>query len=207
MSVAYTVRAHPTDAELLMSIINPHIRFVYEDYKSLPESMAKRYELLDGEILMVPAPTTTHQFLSRNVAYLLHGFVRQHALGTVLSSPVDVVFGEGDAREIIQPDVLYVSVARANIILVEEIRGAPDLIVEVLSPGTETRDRTYKKHLYGRYGVPEYWIVDPVSETVEVYQSSGAKFDDPRIYRSDDRLNSTLFIGLDINLREVFQVR
>ena len=190
-----------------MSVVNPHIRFVYEDYKALPESMAKRYELLDGEILMVPAPTTTHQFLSRNVAFVLHGFVRQHALGTVLSSPIDVVFGEGDAREIVQPDVLYVSVKHADIILVEEIRGAPDLVVEVVSPGTETRDRTYKKHLYGRYGVREYWIVDPVAETVVVYQSSGAKFDDPTTYRADDTLNSTLFVGLDINLREVFKVR
>ncbi|MBI2798790.1 MAG: Uma2 family endonuclease [Gammaproteobacteria bacterium] len=190
-----------------MSVVNPQIRFVYEDYKALPESMAKRYELLDGEILMVPAPTTTHQFLSRNVAYVLHGFVRQHALGTVLSSPIDVVFGEGDAREIVQPDVLYVSVKHADIILVEEIRGAPDLVVEVVSPGTETRDRTYKKHLYGRYGVREYWIVDPVTETVTVYQSSGAKFDDPTTYRADDTLNSPLFVGLDIELREVFKVR
>lgn len=189
-----------------MSVVNPNIRFVYEDYKALPESMAKRYELLDGEILMVPAPTTTHQMLSRNVTYILHGFVRQHALGTVLSSPVDVIFGEGDAREIVQPDVLYVSAARADIILVEEIRGAPDLVVEVLSPGTETRDRTYKKHLYGRYGVREYWIIDPVSETIEVYRSSGVKFDDPTTYHADDTLNSPLLIGLDINLREVFQV-
>ncbi len=69
-----------------MSVVNPDIRFVYEDYKALPESMEKRYELLGGELLMVPAPTTTHQILSRNIAYLLHGFVRQHALGTVLSA-------------------------------------------------------------------------------------------------------------------------
>lgn len=189
-----------------MSVVNPHIRFVYEDYKSLPESMAKRYELLNGEILMVPAPTTTHQFLSRNIGYLLHGFVRKHELGAVLSSPVDVVFGEGDAREIVQPDVLYICSERAGIIVVEEICGAPDLIVEVLSPGTETRDRTYKKHLYERYGVREYWIIDPISETVEVYKSSGAEFDDPLIYRAVDTLRSALFVGLDIDLQEVFHV-
>lgn len=190
-----------------MSVINPHIRFVYEDYKSLPESMAKRYELLDGEILMVPAPTTTHQFLSRNVAYLLHGFVRTHGLGNVLYSPIDVVFGEGDAREIVQPDVLYVSVGRASIIVEEEIRGAPELIVEVLSPGTETRDRTYKKHLYGRYGVREYWIVDPIAKAVEVYQSSGTEFDQPSFYRNADILRTELLVGLEIDLREVFRVR
>ena len=190
-----------------MSVVNPDIRFVYEDYKALPESMAKRYELLGGEILMVPAPTTTHQILSGNIAYLLHGFVRQHALGTVLCAPLDVVLGEGDAREIVQPDVLYISTARASIILVAEICGAPDLVIEVLSPGTETRDRTYKKHLYGRYGVSEYWLVDPSSETLEVYRSARAKFDEPATYRITDTFNSSLLVGLDISVREVFEVR
>jgi Uma2 family endonuclease len=190
-----------------MSVVNPDIRFVYEDYKALPESMAKRYELLDGEILMVPAPTTTHQFLSRNIAYLLHGFVRQHALGTVLTAPIDVVLGEGDAREIVQPDVLFISTARANIILVAEICGAPDLVIEVLSPATETRDRTYKKHLYGRYGVREYWMVDPIGETIVVYRSAGVKFEEPTTYRTIDTLKSTLLVGLDISVREVFEVR
>lgn len=190
-----------------MSVINPDIRFVYEDYKALPESMAKRYELLDGEILMVPAPTTTHQFLSRNITYLLHGFVRQHALGTVLSAPIDVVLGEGDAREIVQPDVLYISTARASIILVAEIYGAPDLVIEVLSPGTETRDRTYKKHLYGRYGVREYWMVDPIGETIAVYESTGMKFEDPTTYRAMDTLKSALLVGLDISVQEIFEVR
>ena len=190
-----------------MSVVNPDIRFVYEDYKALPESMAKRYELLDGEILMVPAPTTTHQILSRNIAYLLHGFVRQHALGTVLSAPIDVVLGEGDAREIVQPDVLYISTARASTILIAEICGAPDLVIEVLSPATETRDRTYKKHLYGRYGVHEYWIVDPSSETIVVYRSAGVKFEDPTTYRTVDTLKSPLLVGLDIGVREVFEAR
>ena len=169
--------------------------------------MAKRYELLDAEILMVPAPTATHQFLSRNIAYLLHGFVRQHALGTVLSAPIDVVLGEGDAREIVQPDVLYISAARTSIILVAEICGAPDLVIEVLAPGTEARDRTYKKHLYGRYGVREYWIVDPVSETIVVYRSARMKFEEPTTYRTMDTLNSALLVGLDIGVREVFEVR
>jgi len=190
-----------------MSVVNPHIRFVYEDYKSLPESMSKRYELLDGEILMVPAPTTTHQMVSRNIEFLLHGFVRLHKLGTVLYSPVDVVFGLGNGREIVQPDVLYISRERSGILYKEEIRGAPDLIVEVLSPGTEERDRTYKKHLYGRYGVREYWIVDVDTTTIEVYLSAGTDFDSPTICRAPDTLRSALFAGLDIDLQEVFELR
>ena len=187
-----------------MSVVNPHIRFVYEDYKALPESMVKRYELLDGEILMVPAPTTRHQFITANLLSLLHPFLKRTGFGRVLCSPVDVVFGEGNRREVVQPDVLFVSRERLPIVVDEEIRGAPDLVVEVLSPGTETRDRTYKKHLYGRYGVREYWIIDPVLQTLEVHQSTGSSFDVPTIYQATESLSSPLFPGLDIRLSEVF---
>ncbi len=122
----------------------------------------------------------------------------------MLSSPVDVILSEGNTREIVQPDVLFISHKRASIVVEEEIRGAPDLAVEVLSPGTETRDRTYKKHLYGRYGVREYWIIEPVLQTLEVHQSTGSSFDVPTIYQATEALNSPLFPGLDIRLSEVF---
>jgi len=188
-----------------MSVVNPHIRFTYEDYKSLPESMSRRYELLHGELRMVPAPTTEHQFISRNLEFILYHFVRIHDLGTVLYAPVDVVFGQGDDREVVQPDILYISHQRRHIITEEEIQGVPDLIVEILSPGTEQRDRGYKKHLYGRYGVREYWIVDPASRTVETY--GGHDFDCLRRLTENQTLTSPLFPGLEIVLKEVFEIR
>lgn len=190
-----------------MSVVNPHIRFTYEDYKSLPESMEKRYELLDGDLIMVPAPTTRHQFISRNLEFILHGFVRVHGLGSVLYSPVDVVFGEGAAREVAQPDIIFISRARASIIKEAEIQGAPDLVVEVLSPGTEVRDRGYKQHLYGRYGVGEYWIVDPEAQTIAVYRMTGAAFDLATRCTINDALTTPLFPGLVIGLEEVFHLR
>ncbi len=190
----------------MSAVVNPHIRFTYEDYKSLPESMSKRYELLDGEILMVPAPTTTHQFVAANLEFILQMFVRTHHLGVVLDSPIDVVFGQGENREVVQPDILYVSHQRDGIITEEEIRGAPDLIVEVISPGTEKRDRGYKKHLYGRYGVQEYWIVDPVFRTVEVYRTKGNAFDCIQRLTGDQKLTSRLFPGLIMDLRDVFDL-
>ena len=205
--MAYHCEAQIIKAMRVMNVVNPHIRFVYEDYKSLPESMTKRYELLDGEMLMVPAPTTTHQIISRNIEFLLHSFVRLNQLGTVLYAPVDVVFGAGNAREIVQPDVLYISRERGGILFNDEIRGAPDLLVEVLSPGTEERDRTYKKHLYGRYGVREYWIADPDNAAIEVYVSAATDFEHPTIYHANDTLRSALFAGLDIDLQEVFDLR
>lgn len=190
-----------------MSVVNPNIRFSYEDYKSLPESMEKRYELLDGEIKMVPAPTTKHQFVSRNVEFMLHGFVREHGLGYILDAPVDVVLGDGDDREVTQPDIIFVERKREAIIAETEIQGAPDLVVEVLSPGTEARDRGYKKQLYGRYGVREYWIVDPDAETVEVFQTVATSFDLVLRCGIGDKLSSPLFQGLIIELGEVFRVR
>jgi len=188
----------------MSAVVNPHIRFTYEDYKSLPESFTKRYELLNGDIVMVPAPTTIHQFIAANLEFILQNFVRAHDLGFVLFSPIDVVFGQGNDREVVQPDLLYVSHPRRAIITEEEIQGAPDLIAEILSPGTETRDRGYKKHLYGRYGVQEYWIVDPVLRTVEVY--TGEQFD-CRQLSGDQALTSSLFPGLEIPLNEVFTIR
>lgn len=190
-----------------MSVVNPHIRFVYEDYKALPESMARQYELLDGEILMVPAPTTRHQLIAGNIHAMLHVHARRSGLGVVLSPPIDVVFGEGDAREIVQPDVLFVSRPRYGIIVEAEVRGAPDLVVEVLSPSTATRDLTYKKHLYGRYGVREYWIVDPILETLDLYASKRGSFDQPRTMRASESFSSALFEGLVISLEDVFQLR
>ena len=154
----------------LMTAPNRQIRFRYEDYKSLAESMEKRYELLDGDLLMVPAPTTTHQRISRNLEVRLYEYCQRTGVGEVLDSPVDVVLGEADAREVVQPDILLVAKERLSIIAEEEVRGAPDLVVEILSTGTEHRDRGYKKILYGRYGVREYWIVDPADRAIEVHR-------------------------------------
>ncbi|MGH8654832.1 MAG: Uma2 family endonuclease [Gammaproteobacteria bacterium] len=190
-----------------MSVVNPNIRFTYEDYKSLPESMEKRYELLDGDLLMVPAPTTYHQFVSRNLEFILHSFARTHGLGNVLYAPVDVVLGTGKDREVVQPDVLFISRGRTAIIAPAEIQGAPDLIVEVLSPGTEERDRGYKRHLYGRYGVLEYWIVDPEAETIDVIRAAGAEFELAMTCGVNQTLSSSIFPGLEIDLHEVFRVR
>jgi Uma2 family endonuclease len=187
-----------------MSVVNPNVRFTYDDYQSLPDSMDGRYELLDGELRMVPAATTRHQAVARNLLVLLYGYARKIHCGIVLAAPIDVVFGAGDQREVAQPDVVYVSQARRHIVTESEIQGAPDLIVEVLSPGTETRDRGYKQRLYARYGVTEYWIVDPVVETVEKYRAVGASFECAERVGADSPFASDLFPDLRIEIREVF---
>ncbi len=187
-----------------MSAPNRQIRFRYEDYKSLPESMEKRYELLDGDLLMVPAPSTAHQRISRNLEVHLHEYCQQTNFGEVLDSPVDVVLGEADAREVVQPDILLVAKARLSIIAEEEIRGAPDLVVEILSTGTEHRDRGYKRILYGRYGVREYWIVDPAGRTIEIHTLTQSGLELRVSITGDEIVESTLLPDLELTAESIF---
>jgi len=180
------------------------IKFTYEDYKNLPESETQRYELLEGELVMVPSPSFEHQDISGNLEFLLRLFVREHKLGVVLDAPLDVVLGEAGEEHVVQPDILFISKTRKKIIRQEEIRGAPDLVVEILSPYTGQRDRTVKKKLYARYGVKEYWIVDPEEEAIEVWALGRGGYERVALYKKADMLTSSLLPGLKIPLREVF---
>ena len=187
-----------------MSLSRPRIPFTYEDYKSLPESMERRYELLAGDLFMVPAPTTRHQQISQNIEFTLIGYVRKTKCGQVFHSPIDVVLGAGTEREVVQPDILFVAAKRADIVKLAEIAGCPDLVVEVLSPGTEERDRNYKKTLYARYGAREYWIVDPERGNLERYVLGTNGFGVPTRFTADDTFSSPLFPDLLLDCREIF---
>jgi Uma2 family endonuclease len=118
-----------------------------------------------------------------------------------------LVLGTGRDREVVQPDLIFVSHERKEIVVKEEIRGAPDLVVEILSPGTERRDRGYKKALYARYGVREYWVVDPDEQVIEVYIPQAQGFQLTGTYRPPDRMVSVILPALRIELEEVFQAQ
>ena len=183
-----------------MSSPNTKIKFTYRDYKGLPESEVKRYELLEGELVMVPSPNTYHQRISGNLEFLLRDFVEKNKLGEVFDAPLDVHLGE----DVAQPDILFVSKERSRIITEEEIRGAPDLVIEIFSPTTAERDRTYKETLYAREGVREYWMVDPEKKTVEVMTLGKAGFESCGTYGKMDTLKSPIFPTLGIKLFEIF---
>ncbi len=183
-----------------MTRLNTKIKFTYKDYKSLPESETKRYELIEGELIMVPLPNFEHQRISGNLEFLLRSFVQEKNPGTIVHAPLDVHLGE----DVVQPDILFISKARSKIITKEEILGAPDLVIEILSPATSERDQTYKKTLYARHGVREYWMVDPEEKTVEVMTLGKAGFESSGVYGKMNTLKSTIFLGLTINLSDVF---
>ncbi len=175
------------------------IKFTYQDYKNLPESETKRYELLEGELIMVPSPTTYHQRISRNLEHILWDLVRKHDLGFIYNAPLDVVFSEQDVA---QPDIIFILKEHSQIITEENIQGAPDLIIEILSPATAERDRTYKRTLYARNGVKEYWLVDPDKRTIEVMILTEEGFQQVGVYNKT--LTSPILPGLSLNLSEVF---
>ena len=180
--------------------VKPRIRFTYEDYKNLPESETKRYELLDGELVMVPAPSVGHQRISRNILVLLWAYLREHPIGEILHAPCDVHMGD----DVVQPDIIYIANEHRDIIKEEEINGAPDMVIEIFSPATVGRDRTYKRTLYARHGVREYWLVDPEERTIEVLGLTEAGFEPLATYSEADTLTSPLLPGLALPIKEVF---
>jgi len=143
--------------------MSARVILTYDDYAALPDD-GRRYELYEGELVMTPSPRTRHQQIIGNLHVSLTEHVRGNGLGLVLLSPIDVILSR---ITVVQPDLVYIERARLGIVTERAIEGAPTLAVEVLSPSSDARDRGAKRDLYARYGVPYYWIVDPVALTVE----------------------------------------
>lgn len=174
------------------------VRFTYDDYLNLPEG--RRYEIIDGDLNMTPAPNIKHQKVSLLLSQALLNFCQLEDLGTVLCAPVDVYLTHED---IIQPDLLFVAKEREGIIEPNYIRGAPDLMVEIVSPASAKRDRSVKRSLYARHGVREYWIVDPDAKTVEVAVWTDGEMKTAQVYPSGSTLQSPLLPGLKIKLSQI----
>ena len=148
-------------------------KLTYEDYASIPAD-GRRHEIIDGEHYVNPAPTGYHQLTLGNVLFALEQHVRSHHTGRVVTSPVDVALSEHD---IVQPDILFMRAGRTHLIG-KIVKGAPDLVVEILSDSNRRHDVRTKYALYERAGVSEYWIVDPMLGTVEMFLNVDGEFAD-----------------------------
>jgi len=138
----------------------------------MPED-GKRYEAIDGEMYVTPAPARHHQRISLNLARALCSILEDPGHGWVYVAPTAVELPDSD--EGVQPDIVFVSRDQSHILVEEGIRGVPHMVVEILAPGTAVRDRTVKKKLYHRHGVAQYWVVDPGAGSVEIWDlASGA---------------------------------
>jgi Uma2 family endonuclease len=177
-----------------------NVRFNYHDYLLLPED--KRYEILDGELFVVPAPNTRHQRLLVRILDVLLHHAREKNLGEVFVAPYDVILSD---ENIVQPDILFVSNERLGIIGEANISGAPDLVVEILSPSTRNKDLEIKRKIYAGFGVREYWIVDPEAETVDVLVWSEQGYTSAGIRGRFERLSSPLLPELNISVSDLFE--
>ena len=178
--------------------LNPAVKFTFEDYRHTPED--QRFELLDGELIKVPAPNLRHQRIGIRLGALLHAFVQQEGLGEVFHAPCDVVLSNTD---VVQPDLLFVSDERGHLLLGgDSVLGAPDLVVEILSPATAGRDRTLKRALYARHGVEEYWLVDPDARTVTVLGLGADDFEVVGTYGEGATMSSPTLSGFSAGLDE-----
>lgn len=175
-------------------------KYTYEDYLKTPDDI--RYELIEGELIMTPSPVTRHQRISGRLFALIFTFVRDNNLGEVFAAPYDVVL---DEYNVFQPDILFISKDRLNIITDKNVQGSPDFIIEILSESTVYRDAIQKKRRYARSGVKEYWIVAPDDKLVEVYYlRDKGEYQLLKTYLENDIIESQIIRGLKIELNRVF---
>jgi Uma2 family endonuclease len=173
-------------------------RKTVEDLWSLPEGV--RGELIGGEVYVTPAPMLPHQTAAATLTWALVDYARRHGGGSAYAAPIDVHLPTGD---VVQPDVLWVSSARSDI-LRDWVYGAPDLVIEILSPSNPERDRIVKRDVYARSGVREYWIADPASRSLEVFVLEGGRYLPAGWFTPGTQVTSRLLPGFAVSVDEVF---
>ncbi|MEW6238350.1 MAG: Uma2 family endonuclease [Candidatus Omnitrophota bacterium] len=176
------------------------IQFTYEDYLHFSDD--KRYEIIEGEVYMVPSPLTYHQRIALNLSMATNDYVVRNCFGEVFISPLDVVLSDID---VVQPDIFFISNENLRIITEKNIQGAPDLVVEILSPSSDYKDKVLKSKLYAKYGVKEYWLVDPGAKQIQVFALKDAALALWNAYRLDETMHSALWPELKLELKSIFR--
>lgn len=176
------------------------VRLTYKDLEELPDQEGKRYELCDGEVWVSAAPRIPHQQLAFNLQSILVDFVEHRGLGTILGA-VDVYLREDT---VLAPDLVFVRTGREDIIEEKWVNGVPDLVIEILSPTTQGRDRGAKMQAYARAGVPEYWMFDAAARRAEVYGLRSGAFVRIAEYGETGILKSEVLTGLEISLKKIW---
>jgi Uma2 family endonuclease len=173
------------------------VRYTYEDYLRLPDD-GKIYQIIRGKLFRMPAPVPYHQIVSGNLYSIIRSYVRAENLGEVFYAPCDVVLSDVD---IVQPDIIFISKERDYLIGDKNIRGAPDLVIEIISQRSEYLDRKVKVELYEEYGVKEYWLVDPDRKEVEVLTLTREGYKSMGVF---NKSFSSPLLKLEVKLSEIF---
>lgn len=187
-----------------MSRTSPAAKLTHDDFLSFPDD-GLRHELIDGEHYVTPSPSTKHQRVSRELLLELGNYLRAHAIGEVFGAPFDVVLSFHD---VVEPDLLVVLSEQSEILTPTHVKGAPAILVAILSPGTRRIDERIKRALYDRVGVQEYWLVDPDRDEITSCRRShaGALDVETRLARaSGDLLTSPLLPEFSVQLGTLFR--
>lgn len=178
----------------------------HQDYlTAVAEHDTLRVEYLNGDIVMTPARSPHHQIIVTNLMLLLGQYAMQNGLGLVLPAPLDVVLAK--EAQIAQPDLIFIAKARApKLVTRAAITGAPDLVLEIISPSTARADRKIKPPLYAKHGVAEFWLVDPEDQSVEVFVLDGDSYRVAGIYLAGDVIKAGRFADAQIAIDSIFTV-
>jgi Uma2 family endonuclease len=173
-------------------------RWTYEEYYKLEDD--QRYEIIDGHLIMAPAPDTWHQDWLGDLYSLVRSFVKKNKLGRLFFAPVDVVL---DAENTVQPDLVFVAAKNLGIIQPRAMFGTPDLVAEVVSPSSARRDRHEKLNLYSRFGVKEYWIGNAANRSLEILTLTNGRYELHCSAEEKGRLSSVVLTGLEFDLADL----
>ncbi len=175
----------------------PQTRLTYADYARFPDD-GRRWELLDGEAFVVPSPDVAHQNIAGRFYRVIADHLDGHGGGQVFIAPLDVLLSD-DETVVVQPDVIFVSDEDARVIATQNIRGIPTWVIEVVSD--PVRDKKVKRDLYARFGVPEYWAVDPDLRRLEIFRPGQA----PILVEPPASASPLAVPGLKIDLDVMFR--
>ena len=176
------------------------IVLTYDDYRDLPNDR-NRYEVLDGELSVTPAPSTRHQRISGRLYLTLAHHVLANQLGDIYAAPTDLIL---TPTTVVQPDLIFIGNDRRGIVTERAIEGPPTLVIEILSATTRRTDRQTKAQIYAKHGLPHYWLIDPDQQTVEAYELAGDQYNLVVKGQNAELFNPTLFPGLSIPLADLW---
>lgn len=169
----------------------------YDDYANFDDG--NRYELVDGKLeLMIPGPNSIHQIISFQLQRRISDTCEQEAI--ILDAPIDVILSQHEVR---QPDLVILRRTNLHRLTKRGIEGPPDVVVEILSPSTAKRDKMSKMFSYAKYGIPEYWIVDPSDYFLELYQLDGDRYELSNVFAQDDQVRSKMLPCVSITMQEI----
>jgi Uma2 family endonuclease len=182
------------------SIPQGKIVLTYDDYCLLPNDR-NRYEILDGELSVTPAPATKHQTALGNLYRFLANYVVANQLGKLFIAPTDLILAP---TTVVQPDLIFIGTDRLHVVTERAIEGAPTLVVEILSPTTHQTDRVTKAQVYARYQIPHYWLIDPDQRTLEAYELARDHYNLVASAQDAEVFAPSLFPGLSIQLSDLW---